>query len=62
MKEGFVLGLMVGAFAGMMVYRYNKDVQKIADKGEKIVKNEIEMAKKEAKKIKKEITPKQQKK
>ena len=62
MKEGFVLGLMVGAFAGMMVYRYNKDVQKIADKDKKNEKNKNEIAKKKAKKIKKEITPKQQKK
>ncbi len=62
MKEGFIFGLMVGAFAGMIAYRYNKDVQKIADKGEKIVKEEIEMMKDEAKKIKEEIKPEKKKK
>lgn len=50
MKEGFIIGAMFGAFAGMVLYRYSKDVQKLADKGEQIVKEEIKMLEKEAKK------------
>ena len=50
MKEGFIVGAMFGALAGMIIYRYSADVQKLADKGEKMVKNEIKMIEKEAKK------------
>ena len=50
MKEGFVVGVLFGALAGMIIYRYSTDVQKLADKGEKMVKKEIKMMEQEAKK------------
>ena len=50
MKEGFICGVLFGALAGMIIYRYSTDVQKLADKGEKMVKSEIKMMEQEAKK------------
>lgn len=50
MKEGFVVGVLFGALAGMIIYRYSTDVQKLADKGEKMVKSEIKMMEQEQKK------------
>ena len=46
MKEGILFGIVLGMFAGAMVYRYSQDVQKIADKGEKIMKQEVQKIKK----------------
>ena len=36
MKEGFIVGLMVGGLVGVALHKYCKNVQKLADKGEKM--------------------------
>lgn len=46
MKEGILFGVVVGMLAGAMIYRYSQDVQKLADKGEKIMKQEVQKIKK----------------
>ena len=53
MKEGFLVGLMVGGFVGIVLHKYCKQVQDLADEGESMVKDEIKMIKKEANKVKK---------
>lgn len=46
MKEGMFLGLLAGMLAGAIIYRYSSDVQKLADKGETMVKEEVSKLKK----------------
>ena len=46
MKEGILFGVMIGMLAGAMVYRYSQDVQKLADKGENLMKQEVQKIKK----------------
>ena len=46
MKDCMLLGIAVGMIAGAMVYRYSLDVQKLADKGENMVKQEVQKIKK----------------
>ena len=41
MKDCLLVGVILGMVAGALVYRYSNDVQKLADKGEKIVKDEV---------------------
>ncbi|MGN0748842.1 MAG: hypothetical protein ACI4L1_04150 [Christensenellales bacterium] len=49
MKEGFIFGVMIGGLAGIALHKYCKSVQRIADKGEKMMIEEVEMIKKETK-------------
>lgn len=46
MKDCLLFGMIVGMVAGALIYRYSIDVQNIADKGEKIVKQEVQKIKK----------------
>ncbi len=55
MKEGFIVGLMVGGLVGIVLHKYCKQVQDLADEGESMVKDEIKMIKKEANKVKKNL-------
>lgn len=55
MKEGFIVGAMIGGIVGIALHKYCKDVQKLADKGEKMVMDEMEMIKQEAKKAQKNV-------
>ena len=41
MKDCLLVGVILGMVAGALVYRYSNDVQKLADKGEKMVKEEV---------------------
>ena len=41
-----LFGMMVGMVAGALIYRYSIDVQNLADKGEKMVKQEVQKIKK----------------
>lgn len=52
MKEGFIVGLMVGGLFGIVLHKYCKQVQDLADEGETMVKDEIKMIKQEANKVK----------
>ncbi len=58
MKEGFIVGVMLGAIGGMLLYRYSKDVQKAADKGEKIVMEELKNCQQKTEKAVKKATQK----
>lgn len=49
MKESFMFGVMIGALAGIAVYKYSKEAKQVVDKGEKIIKSEIQNCKKEIK-------------
>ncbi|MCI6542233.1 MAG: hypothetical protein MR423_00230 [Firmicutes bacterium] len=49
MKEGFIFGLMLGGLAGIALHKYCKNVQRMADKGEKMIIEEVEMIQKESK-------------
>ena len=55
MKEGFIVGLMVGGLVGVALHKYCKNVQKLADKGEKMVLDEMDMIQKEAEKAQNKI-------
>ena len=46
MKDCLLFGMMVGMVAGALIYRYSIDVQNLADKGEKMVKQEVQKIKK----------------
>lgn len=46
MKDCLIFGMLVGMVAGALVYRYSIDVQNIADKGEKMIKQEVQKIKK----------------
>ena len=46
MKDSMLLGIAFGMIAGALVYRYSMDVQRLADKGEKMVKQEVQKIKK----------------
>ncbi len=41
MKDCLLVGVILGMVAGALVYRYSNDVQKLADKGEQMVKQEV---------------------
>ena len=49
MKEWFIFGLMLGGLAGIALHKYCKNVQRMADKGEKMIIEEVEMIQKESK-------------
>lgn len=49
MKDCLLLGMVVGLVAGAMIYRYSNDVQSLADKGEQMVKQEVQKIKKAGK-------------
>lgn len=47
MKEGFIIGALLGATVGIMLYKNNSDAKQAIDKGEKIIKEKIENCKKD---------------
>ncbi len=46
---------MVGGLFGIVLHKYCKQVQDLADEGETMVKDEIKMIKQEANKVKKNL-------
>ena len=46
MKDCLLFGMVVGMVAGALIYRYSTDVQNLADKGEQMVKQEVQKIKK----------------
>ena len=46
MKDCLIFGMMVGMVAGALIYRYSTNVQNVADKGEKMIKEEVQKIKK----------------
>jgi len=55
MKESFIFGIMAGAVVGMLVYKYSKDAQNLVDKGEMMIKEEMENCKKKMSKAPKKV-------
>ena len=45
MKEGFICGVLFGALAGMIIYRYSTDVQKLAEDTVKRVREQLSKSK-----------------
>ena len=52
MKEGFIVGVVMGMIGGIALHKYCKKVRELANKGEKVVLEEMEMIQKEAEKAK----------
>ncbi len=46
MKEGFIIGALLGATIGVMLYKNNSDAKQAIDKGEKMIKEKIKDCKK----------------
>lgn len=42
MKESFLIGAMLGAAVGVMLYKYNSEAKKAIDKGEQMIKEKME--------------------
>lgn len=58
MKEGFIIGTLLGAAAGILIYKNSADAKKIVDKSEQIIKDKIEDYKKDVGKQIKKTTSK----
>lgn len=57
-KEGFIIGSILGAAVGILVYKNSTEAKKVIDKGEKLIKDKIEDYKKDLEKKVKKTTSK----
>jgi hypothetical protein len=46
MKESFIMGALIGAAVGVMIYKNSNEAKKLVDKGEQMIKQEIDKCKK----------------
>lgn len=46
MKESFLIGALLGAAVGIVMYKHNNETKKFVDKGEQMIKQEIDKCKK----------------
>lgn len=59
MKEGFIIGSLLGAAAGIFIYKNSTEAKKAIDKSEKVIKDKLEDYKEDiTKKIKKTVNKK----
>ncbi len=42
LKESFIIGALLGAMAGVIIYKNNNEVKKVIDKGEAMIKEKME--------------------
>lgn len=50
MKEGLIIGMALGFIAGAIIVKNNQEVEKMVNKGEKVVKNTMKQLKAQASK------------
>lgn len=51
MKEGFILGALLGAGIGIMIYKNNTEAKKVIDEGEQMIKKHVKDCKKDLSKV-----------